>query len=181
MKVIAYRAHIVVGLTLVAIAAAVLGVAGYVVAKHDWAEARLADLEPRYARLAGLAQSGQLLGDELSSARAQLGRLAFPPEQTDSQVGSAAQQHARALAEAAGFAVSSIQGLAAQKQDGYELIPVSMRLEGDLPALHSLLASLAERAPLLLLESLSVQAGARSVGQEPRLNIQLTLSAVRLQ
>jgi general secretion pathway protein M len=181
LKILRRRAELVVGLTLLLVAIVLACAAAFIAQKHYWATDKLAELEPRYARLLGLVGAKDTLQRSAAEAERLLASWVFPGEQSVSQVGASAQQHARQLAEAAGLSVSSSQILQARNQGAFELIPVSMSVEGGLPALRAFLESLYTQSPLLLLDTLSVQAGARVSGAQPRLAIQITVSALRLR
>ena len=57
-------------ITLALLALPLVAVATYVYQKHQWAQARLAELEPRYARLQGLEQQRTDLEATLARAKA---------------------------------------------------------------------------------------------------------------
>lgn len=156
------------------------GSAAYVVSRHAWAQARLAELEPRYARLVGLGQSGPALDSALAERRAFLSRHAYPASQDVARAGSDALQRARETLSRAGLDVSTTQVLAAKEADGFDRIPLMLRVEGDLPALQGALTVLPTLSPSLFFESFNVQIVGipRSDGPQ-RLSLQANLFVLR--
>ena len=157
------------------------GATAYVVSRHVWAQARLAEVEPRYARLLGLGESGPALDAALFERRAFLARHAYPVGQDVARAGSDALQRARETFSKAGLDVSSTQVLAAKEVEGFDRIPLMLRLEGELPALQSALVVLPTPSPSLFVESFNIQTlGApRADGPPQRLSIQANLFVLR--
>ena len=141
---------------LIAIAPLVaLGV--YVYEKHQAASARLSQLEPRYARLRGLAAQEADLTLLLDYTRKASEQYIYPASQDAAQAGNAAQQRIREILSAAGLQISSSQVLPAKPEKGFERIPLSFRAEGELLALESALAVLSTQLPLILIQDMEVQ------------------------
>ena len=152
----------------------------YVVSKHYWARDRLAELEPRYARLIGIEASGAALDKALIERRGLLGRHAYAASQDVARAGSEAQQRARELFTKAGLEVSSTQVLPAKAVDGFDRIPVVIRVEGDLGALQGALVVLPVQSPSLFVESLNVQtSGMPKADVAQRLSVQINLFVLR--
>jgi general secretion pathway protein M len=167
-----------------ALAAVVLigGTAAYVISKHLWASERLAELEPRYARLIGIESSAPALDAALAQRRSLLARHAYLSSQDVAKAGSDAQQRAREIFAKAGLEVSSTQVLPAKTVDGFDRIPVVLRLEGDLSALQSALVVLPSSAPTLFVEVFNVQStGLPKADAAPRLPIQVNLFVLRVR
>lgn len=123
--------------------------ASYVWGKHRWAVERLADIEPRYARLAGLRDAGPQI-DELERALAgNLTQFAYPAEGDAAQVGNAALQRVRELAAAAQLRVSSSQVLAPRDADGFQRIGLNLTVEGDWSQTLQFLQALARQRPMI--------------------------------
>jgi general secretion pathway protein M len=158
------------------------GSTAYVVTRHIWARDRLAELEPRYARLVGLGESGPALDAALAERRAFLARHAYPVGQDVARAGSDAQQRARETFSKAGLDVSSTQVLPAKEVDGFDRIPLVLRLEGELSALQSALVVLPTPSPSLFVESFSVQTMGMPRADGPqRLSIQANLFVLRVR
>lgn len=156
------------------------GVTSYVVSKHVWAQSRLAELEPRFARLVGLGESGPAIESALAARRAALVRHVYPSSQDIARAGSDALQRARETFAKAGMDVSSTQVLPAKPADGFDRIPLVLRLEGELAALQSALIVLPSLAPSLFIEGMNVQTlGMPRPDGPQRLSIQVNLFALR--
>lgn len=156
--------------------------AGYVVYKHQWAQARLAELEPRYARLLGLHESRANLATAQEQANSLLAQFAYPSTQEVSQAGNDAQQRVRSIFAQAGVEVVSSQVLPAKSDKGFDRIPVSVRLEGEMTALQSALAVLSAQSPPIFVDSFSLQTvGVVKPDAPPKLASQLSLSVLRVR
>ena len=154
----------------------------YVVAKHRWAQNALAELEPRYARLLGLRASGAELDRALAERRAVLASHAYLASQDLSVASSDAQQRARELFTNAGLQVASIQILPPKPVEGFDRIPVVLRLEGDLASLQAALLKLPVQTPALFVDGFNVQSMGMPVADAPyRLNIQVNLFVLRVR
>lgn len=174
----------VVSRTAIALALGLLvfvaGATAYVVSKHVWAQARLAELEPRYARLVGLGESGPALDAALVERRAFLSRHAYPASQDVARAGSDALQRARETFSRAGLEVASTQVLQAKEVDGFDRIPLVLQLQGELPALQSALVVLPSPSPSLFVEGFNVQTMGMPRADGPqRLSVQANLFVLR--
>jgi len=170
------RAALVLG----AIALLVAAAAVFLVARHAWARDRLAELEPRYARLIGIEGSAAPLEAALAQRRALLARHAYPTALDVARAGSDAQQRARDIFSKAGLEVSSTQVLAAKALDGFDRIPVVIRVEGELPALQGALVVMPAQAPSLFVDGLNIQtAGMPRPDGSTRLTAQVNLFVLR--
>lgn len=174
---VAQRSAIALALGVVVFAG---GLTAYVVSRHIWAQERLAEVEPRYARLVGLGQSGPALDTALAERRAFLARHAYPAGQDVARAGSDALQRARETLSRAGLDVSTTQVLAAKEVDGFDRIPLMLRVEGDLPALQGALTVLPTLSPSLFFESFNVQTVGMPRADGPqRLTLQANLFVLR--
>jgi general secretion pathway protein M len=159
------------------------GLATFVVAKHVWAQDQLAQLEPRYARLIGIEASAGAIDAALTERRALLARRAYLSSVDVARAGSDAQQRAREIFTKAGLEVSSTQILPAKAVEGFDRIPVVLRLEGDLSALQSALVVIPAQTPTLFFEGFNVQAtgGPLKVDVPQRLAMQVNLVVLRVR
>jgi len=158
------------------------GAAAYVATIHVKAADQLAQLEPRYARLTGIEGSAAALDTALSQRRALLTRNAYPSSQDVAKAGSDAQQRAREIFTKAGLEVSSTQILPAKAVDGFDRIPVMLRMDGDLSALQSALVVLPSQAPSLFVEFFNVQnTGVPKADGPQRLSIQVNLFVLKVR
>ena len=137
---------------LLALAAAALWVAGV----HQRAAARLAELEPRHARLAGLLQSGERLTQSQQALQANLAQFVHPPEADAAQLGNTVLQRVRELATARGLRVTSSQAATPREDKGFDRIGLNLRVEGDWPQLVALLRELAQLRPAVYTSTLQL-------------------------
>ncbi|MDA8453512.1 type II secretion system protein GspM [Acidovorax sp. GBBC 3334] len=155
----------------------------YVAQRHTEAEARLEQLEPRYARLLGLEAQKSEIEAALASAGEARTQYIYPASQDANQTGNVAQQKIRDIFSAAGLQVSSSQVLPAKEEKGFDRIPLSVRAEGDMLAMQSALAVLNSQLPLILINDLDVQVigafGNLDPKNVPRLSIAFGLSILR--
>ena len=169
---------------LLALAVLVLlgGLVAWGVSRHQLAATAIAEIEPRHARLAGLQASAADVDNALAERRVVLARHAYLVTQDIAQAGSDAQQRARETFAKAGLEVSSTQVLPARTVDGFDRIPVVLRLEGELAALQRALLVLPTLAPSLFIEGFNVQTvGFPGTVGPQRLNIQVNLFILRVR
>jgi general secretion pathway protein M len=157
----------------------------YVFDKHRDAQSRLEQLEPRYARLAGLSLQQADITAVLDHTRKAGEQFVYPAAQDAAQAGNAAQQRIREILTAAGLQISSSQVLPPKAEKSFERIPLSVRAEGELLALESALAALSTQLPLILIQDMEVQpiGGLQTLpqGAAPRLSVQFGFSVLRGQ
>ena len=151
--------------------------------KHQWAQAKLAELEPRYSRLLGLEAQSADLSRVLAHADATRVRYVYPATQDATQAGNAAQQRIRDIFSSAGLQVISSQVLPPKAEKGFDRIPLTVRAEGDVLSLQSALSVLSSQAPVIVINELDVQVqgGLENVNPKlaPRLSAQFSLSILR--
>ena len=149
---------------LLALAAAALWVAGV----HQRAAARLAELEPRHARLAGLLQSGERRTQSQQALQANLAQFVHPPEADAAQLGNTVLQRVRELATTQGLRVTSSQTAAPREdkdQPGFGRIGVSLRVEGDWPQLQGLLRALPAERPAIYSDTMQLLSQGTQAGR----------------
>ena len=174
------RTALVIAALLALLPLAALAV--YLLEQHAWAQRQIDELEPRHARLAGLAASHDALAAAGTTARERLAEFVYPVTQDLTQAGNDAQQRVRTLFTGAGLQVVSSQVLPARDERQFDRIPVSVRTEGEIDGLQRALAALAEQTPAILLDSLTIQTVALARPEAaPRLGSQFTLSVLRLK
>ena len=158
------------------------GFALLVVQKHRAAAQRIADAEPRYARMLGLQQQRPELDAALAHSKALRAQYVYPATEDAAQTGNAAQQRTRDIFSSAGLQIVSSQVLPAKAEKGVERIPLSVRVEGDLLSLQSALAVLFSQSPVIFLDDLDVQSQNSANQKSPvaaRLAVQFSLSVLR--
>ena len=183
MNTLAVRRTALVVLLLAFVLLPVIGGAVYVRTKHAWGKERLAQMDPRYARLLGLeSQRG-----ELEAARQRATELraqyVYPAALDGTQTGNQAQQKVRDLFSSAGLQVITSQVLPPKEEKGFDRIPLVLRAEGELLGLQSALAVLGAQQPVIVINELDVQVlgGLANINPKlpPRLSAQFTLSVLR--
>lgn len=155
-------------LWLLAAAALLLLLAGWaggtLLLKHQQAATRLAEIEPRHARLSGLMGSQDLLAGAAAQLQANLADYVYPADQDPSHTANQALQRVRELATRHGLRVASSQTAAPRDEDGFDRIGLNLRIEGGWPAITALLADLAAQRPAIFYTALQLgqQQGGRA-------------------
>jgi general secretion pathway protein M len=162
------------------VAAAVGSFAFYVRSIHRADVDRLETIEPRFARLAGLATDKGELAAAAATTKAAVARHIYPVSRDVSQAGNDAQQRARDVFTKAGLDVLSSQVLPAKVSKQFDRIPISVRVEGEYLVFQTALAALPSLTPTLFVEGFNVQSipGAKP-GAPLRLVVQLDLFVLR--
>lgn len=170
-------------LTVLALLLPMAGAGLYVWTQHKLVQQRLADLEPRYARLLGLLERRADLKALGVQASEQLARLTYPAGQDVTQAGNDAQQRIRNLFAESKLDIISIQVLPPPKDEAkFDRIQINLRVEGDLAGIQNALSILSGQTPLVLVDSLSVQTiGAVKPASTQRLGGQFNFSVLRLR
>lgn len=152
----------------------------YVWARHQSLQGHQADLEPRYARVAGLLSRQADLQALGVQANAHLARLTYPASQDVTQAGNDAQQRIRSLFADSKLDIISIQVLAPKEEGKFDRIPINLRVEGDLAGIQDALMKLSSQSPVVLVDSLALQTiGAVRPASTQRLGGQVSFSVLR--
>ena len=174
------RRDLSVVLVTLALVLTPLGLLGaYLYSKYEWATQRIAEVEPRHARLSGLIAHKDSLALAQAQAVDRLGQYLHPAGQDANQVGNDVQQRIRSVLSTAGLSIVSTQVLAAKEEKNFERIPLVVRAEGDMMAVQLALAALDEQKPAILTEGFVLQAAAAPVKGVQRLAVQLNLVILR--
>jgi len=169
-------------LTVLALLLPMAGAGLYAWTQHQRVQTRLADLEPRYARLAGLLEHRAELQTLGVKANAQLARLAYPASQDVTQAGNDAQQRIRSLFADSKLDIISIQVLPPKEEPKFDRIPINLRVEGDLAGIQEALLKLSTQSPLVLVDSLTLQTiGAVKPASVQRLGGQFNFFVLRVR
>ena len=144
-------------LTVLLLVLPVVGAGLYVWTLHQRVQTQLTDLEPRYARLAGLLERQAELKALGVQANKQLVRLVYPSNQDVTQAGNDAQQRIRSLFADSKLDIISIQVLPPKEEAKFDRIPINLRVEGDLAGIQDALLKLSTQSPLVLVDSVAVQ------------------------
>lgn len=150
------KAAVLVGLTL----AVPLGLLLYLSADLLMVRADYQDqierLEPRIARLRGLAKSEKKLQAVYKKVESSLSELAYSAEEDSDSVATSLQKNVRTIISAAGLSVANSQVLPVKQEDGFDQIRLKLTVKGDVPALDAALMQLTNYKPLLLVESVEI-------------------------
>lgn len=183
MNTLVVRRAALVALILAVALLPVAGGALYVLRKHIWGEERLAQIEPRHARLLGLESQRVELEDARQRAAELRTHYIYPAASDGTQTGNQAQQKVRDLFSSAGLQVITSQVLPPKEEKGFDRIPLVLRAEGELLGLQSALAVLGAQQPVIVINELDVQVlgGLANINPKlpPRLSAQFTLSVLR--
>lgn len=145
---------------------------------------RLADSEPRYARLQGYIHSVDALRDSSAAIDQALDGLTYSADRDVAATGAAAQQQLRRLLESAGMAVSGSQVLSPEEHEGFQEIRMDLEASGSMAALEQALIALREARPLVFVQSLQVtpvRTRSRNAPDEQNIALSLNVSVVKLQ
>ena len=156
-----------------------MGGISFVAARHHWATSLMEQIEPRYARLAGLRADGgrmESMGKELSG---NLGRLAYGPEGDPAQAGNEALQRLRTALASHGLQVSSSQVLPAREDGNFLRIGLNLRVEGELALLRDFLRDMAAQdKPVIFSESVQLSS---QRSQKESVTAQLNLFVLKVK
>lgn len=178
MKPRAMETAVLLSLVLL-LAALAGGIALIVQGIHTADEERLATIEPRFARLAGLATDKGQLAAAVAATKVAVSRHIYPASREASQAGNDAQQRARDVFSRAGLEVLSSQVMPAKQGKQFDRIPITVRVEGEFLVLQTALAAMPSLSPTLFVEGFNVQSIAGPKPDVPRLVVQIDLFVLR--
>jgi general secretion pathway protein M len=141
-------------------------------------------LEPRIARLRGLVESEELLGNASGRLASRVQDLVYPASEDDASVSAALQNSVREIATDAGLTVSNSQVLKVKEEDGFERIGLKLTVSGDIGALDTALLDLSTFTPLLLVESIEIwpaRQSRRNKEEQPGQTLTATLELLSLR
>ncbi len=169
--------------TLLVVLLPILAAGILVYQKHRWAADRLAELEPRHARLAGILSAQAELEAANQRAREELDVYFHAPEKGLNQAGNEVQQQVRDMLSAGGLRVGSSQVLPPKTdQPGLDRIQLTIKAEGELLAMQTAMAGLRAIRPAVFVDGLVVSVmGTPRVDAPQPLSIQLEISAWRIR
>ena len=129
----------------------------YVADKHRWAQDRLDELEPRFARLMGLGARRDELQQIRTQAADMLARHTYTTELDVTQAGNDAQQRIRQIFSQAGLSIVSTQVLPPKTEPHFDRIALVVRADGELLALQSALMVLDNQKPSIFIDEMTLQ------------------------
>ena len=120
------------------------------------AQRQIDRLEPRLARMLGVLEYEDQLGEAYSAVDTQVLDLAYPLQQKRAAVSADLQKNVLGLVRQAGLGVTNSQVLPPRERDGFDYIGLKFTVSGELEALNSALEALSGYMPVLLVESIDV-------------------------
>ena len=179
------REWVILAATICVVVLPLMALGGYALQKYQRTQAGMAEMEPRYARLAGLDRQRDEIGQVLKRAVDIRAAYVYPAAQDAVQAGNAAQQKVRDLLTKAGLTIVSSQVLPAKEEKGFDRIPITVRAEGELLAVNTALSVLDEQLPVIFISSVEMGSqqpltmGSTSPKMIPTITLQLNLSVLR--
>lgn len=146
---------------------------------HRRATDSIATIEPRFARLLGVAEGRDRIAAAASEARRGMLRHAYEATRDASQTANDAQQRARDLFSKAGLDVITMQVQPVRQTPHFERVPISLRIDGELQALQAALATLPDASPSLFVEGMVLQSASSGEAGAARVVCELQLFALR--
>lgn len=157
-----WRAAVLVGITLLLPALLYLyGLAALLGLGADFAAER-GRLEPRLARLQGLAQRRQLLLARSDAALEALRQRAYPAGEDASSLAATLQTRLRQLFSDAGLQVSNSQVLPPTETEQFQQVSLKVTVQGSLASLDAALVALGALRPRVLVASFDASPARRS-------------------
>lgn len=148
---------------------------------HVRAADRLAEIEPRHARLTGMLQNGEQLARAEQAAQANLALFIHPAAADAGQVANGVLQRVRELAAAQELRVTSSQVTAPAEDKNnpeFERVGLSLRIEGDWSRFQALLAALPRERPAIYSQTVQIYAQGLP-GRAPGTQAQLDLFVLK--
>ena len=144
--------------TIVTLLMLPFGLAGvYVWHKHSWAQSKLEEIEPRYARLMGVKDLLPTFEKSTEQSGGIIAQNVYPASFDTSKAGNDAQQRIRSLFEASQLAIVSVQVLEPKEEEGFDRIRVALQAEGVLSNFQEAMLRLKGQNPTLIMEGFSFQ------------------------
>jgi len=152
----------------------------YVWQKHQWATQRLAELEPRHARLQGLLAREAEFQQASEKAGVQIRRHAYHVSVDANQAGNEAQQRIREVFAGSGLTGSARPVRPAKEEGPFDRIPGALAVEGEMFQVQAALLALGATQPTVLIDAVTLRpTGLAPPSSSPRLAGQFRLSVLR--
>jgi general secretion pathway protein M len=126
----------------------------YVWQKHEAALEKMAQWEPRHARLQGILAQQNDFATANQLAQSLLNVFVYPAEADGTKVANEAQQRIKSALEQAGFRVESIRVSEGVESGDFLRLKVSARLDGNINHLFRSLLLLREQNPVLIVDAM---------------------------
>ncbi|RLA43453.1 MAG: hypothetical protein DRR04_10295 [Gammaproteobacteria bacterium] len=119
-------------------------------------QSQIDGLEPRIARMQGLIEHQEPLGEAAGSVDKQVMNLVYAATAERATVSAALQTDVRQILVDAGLSVTNSQVLPVREEEVFDYIGVKLTVTGSIDALDAGLVALASYRPQVLVESLDV-------------------------
>ena len=175
------RADWLVGLAICVVSLLAISAGTYAWHMHHLMLREQVILQAEYAQLTGLTKSSEQIAQIEASFQKKMSDYAYAQKLDATQAGNEAQQRIRGILSDAKLDIISIQVLPPVRDDqGFDRIPVSVRVEGQLMGLQAAFEVLTRQRPVIGVESTTIQTvGAARPGTSPRLGAQLMFFVFR--
>jgi len=148
------------------------------------AEADLAELEPRYARLAGLSDKRERILADLEAQNQAIGDMAYPKARDPNRIAADLQQELRRRIGDADAQVRGSSVAVVEPEDGkpFGRVAVSVTMSGTLDAVRAAFFSVAEMRPVVYPVSARMQAESLGRAEEgdQRLSLEMRFESLHL-
>lgn len=161
--------YLIVGGTLGVIALVVVYVILVLLVKWQQLDDQVEDLEPRYARLAGLVQSQEQLKRLKKRGQKTLDALVYSADENTNAIATKLQQQARVIFSSAQLDVSASQISRTKQRDGFIQINIALNADGTLGALEQALSELEKAKPKIFINKIIVEPKRRRNAASPQL------------
>jgi general secretion pathway protein M len=169
------------GVTALLLVLLVALVAGALLPRAQSAAGELSAIEPRHARLLGLREHADRVLEAEQQLQQVLRAHAYSATMPADRVGADLQQRLRSDAAESGFAVAGSQIQPVRTLEGFDVVPVSLLMEGSVEHLSALSERLGEMRPAVRVVSLNISPlRGRNVSATRNLRVELVVAAARL-
>ncbi len=141
------------------------------------AQAEAERLEPRISRMLGLMGKEVELAEVSGQAELMLSDYVYPATGDETALAAAVQANVRQILTQAGLSISKSQVMQSREQGEFSRVGLRITASGELEALDTALAEIAQFRPVLLIESLEVWPTRQVKGAE---NTQVLSTVIQL-
>lgn len=157
MKQRSQRANVAVGsVLLLALLPVLYAVIQLLVLSREYAD-EIATIEPRTARLLGIYESAERLGQAGTQAEANVRQTAYPPSRDSATAAAAMQKDVRERLVAAGMSIAGSQIRPRQQEEGFDRLRLDLTAEGNIESLELALLALEDMRPRVFITELTVK------------------------
>jgi general secretion pathway protein M len=152
----------------------------YVWQKHQGAVEKIAQWEPRHARLQGILMQQAEFETAAQLAQTLLNVFVYPAEADGTKTANDVQQRIKSTFEQAGFKIESLQTREGPETGDFLRLKITVRVDGNINHLHAALLLLRNQTPILTLDSMRLNnEGPLSRASVQRITGQLEFTALR--